>query len=118
MSMFDAVERKGLADTFGIGNRFALLGARYDGLKSTEYGPSPTATVVAAPLTPDGAQEARGYKVFGNLAEQIENMGEDDLPAVVSIEKHGRANVWFPHERLPKDQAIDVEAANESDEPI
>lgn len=92
MSLFDPPTQDKLSDHFPEGTPFWLLGAKYEGVQPTSFGDSPQAAIVVCP--PNVEQDAKQYRVWGTLAEQVHAMEPGDIPAEVSIVKSGRKNVW------------------------
>jgi hypothetical protein len=94
MSMFDKETQLKNAAEFDAAQPFALFSGEYLGMvESAEYGARPKARVKAGPA---GSIESAGqeYIVFGVLAEQINRMQPDDLPATVKLAEDGRAKVF------------------------
>lgn len=94
MSIFDPPNEDKLTDDFPEGTSFMLLDGDYEGIKNTSFGPQASASVTCGPV--DRSSEAKTYKVWGTLAEQVAQIEHGDLPQMVKIGKQGRRNVWLP----------------------
>ena len=98
MSIFDPPKQDKLSDDFTQGTLFWLLAAQYDGVQPTSFGESVQASIVACPIGEEHNQKQ--YRVWGTLAEQVQQMEEGDLPAEVEVVKQGRKNVWRLSKKL------------------
>jgi hypothetical protein len=114
--MFDPPAQHKLSEDYPPGTPFAMLSATYNGLQDTEYGPRATASVIVTPEV-GPSEDARDYRVFGTLAEQVEQMGEAELPAIVQIVKDGRRFVWQHVRDLPP-HAGDPTGHNPADDEV
>lgn len=98
MSLFDPPNEDRLSDVFPIGTPFMLYEVEYEGIRSTSFGDSAQASVLAGPADRSVGEPAR-YKVWGNLADQTRNVKGSDLPALVMVQKVGNRHQWAPAER-------------------
>jgi hypothetical protein len=105
MGMFDKEQALTKTDLAADEQGFFLWKGEYIGIsKHAEYGENQKARVDASPLS--DKSDIKPYVVFGVLADQIQRMGADDLPAVVRIGKDGRANVFEFVRQLSEDEKI------------
>lgn len=90
MGMFDREKSLTKQDDFDITQPFEMVSAEYLGqVKSADYGDNQKARV-----TVNVGGENVAYSVYGVMADQIQRMEADDLPATVQVVKDGRANVF------------------------
>jgi hypothetical protein len=92
MSIFDAPNEVKLSDVYAVGTPFMMYEADYEGIRNTAFGQTHVASVKCGAA--DRSDEPETYRVFGRLAEQIKQLEGSDLPALVCIEKQGRAHNW------------------------
>lgn len=94
MGMFDREPNLTAQEFAKDGNSFQLLDGEYVGrVESPQYGPNDKGRALVR-TERDNAASDRWYSVFGVLADQIRRMEDDDLPALVRIEKDGDANTF------------------------
>lgn len=93
MGMFDKEQGLTSQDDFDTSQPFELVSAEYLGkVKHADYGENQKARVLVRGVGESG--DGAPYVVFGVMADQIQRMDDDDLPAIVIVAKDGRANVF------------------------
>lgn len=90
MGMFDSPSSLTKSDL--AGGEFVAWSGEYLGKSQHgEYGENDRAALTCSPV--NDPHERREYTVFGVMADQVRRIRPGDLPAVVRINKDGRANV-------------------------
>ncbi len=116
MGITDAPVQVNLTDIYPDGTPFLVESAWVEGVVKTQYGDRTMAKIIAKPCDGGGVATGQGqeFAVWGSLCEQVQQLEEGDLPAVLKVVKDGKRWLFKATGTAPAQPAAGAATPDES----